>query len=189
MNIFFLDEQPNRSASNMADRHVIKMILESAQMLSTAHRILDGREYLEVKNNRQIKRWRLDDTEKEALFYKATHVNHPSAVWSRENSANYKWLYRHYFHLLREYTLRYNKFHKCSELLLPLFDAPKNIVHSDHISIPPCAMDDEFKLVIHPTSMNDVVANYRNYYLHGKRHLHTWKTEVPEFITKGYENG
>ena len=45
MNIFYLDRDPVIAAQMMCDKHVVKMILESAQMLSTAHRVLDGDEY------------------------------------------------------------------------------------------------------------------------------------------------
>ena len=53
MNIFYLSEDPLEAAQMMVDRHVVKMILESAQLLSTAHRILDGEEVVNVVNNRK----------------------------------------------------------------------------------------------------------------------------------------
>ena len=82
MNIFALSSDPIASAQMMVDRHVVKMILETAQLLSTAHRILDS-EHLyfdKSKNGRNIKRWRLAD-EREQHLYSATHVNNKSAVW------------------------------------------------------------------------------------------------------------
>ena len=79
MNIFYLHEDPVQNAMWHIDKHIVKMPIEYGQLLSTAHRILDGWEYLDkTKNGRRIKRWRLFD-EREDLLYKASHVNHPSA--------------------------------------------------------------------------------------------------------------
>jgi hypothetical protein len=80
MNIFFLSEDPYEAARMQVDKHVVKMILESAQLLSTAHRILDG-------DDQGV----LPDFETR-LFYRATHKNHPSAKWIRESVENYNWL-------------------------------------------------------------------------------------------------
>ena len=72
MNIFALHESPEVSAEMACDKHVVKMILESAQLLCTVHRVLDGTEYNDLtKNGRKIKRWRLDNDIKENLLYKA----------------------------------------------------------------------------------------------------------------------
>ena len=77
MNIFILDESPGCAARQHCDKHVVKMIIESAQMLSTTHRVLDGTEYQDrTRNGRRIKRWRLN--ENDDPFYKGVHVNHPS---------------------------------------------------------------------------------------------------------------
>ena len=73
MNIFYLHENPQRCAEMHCDKHVVKMILETAQLLSTAHHEIDGEPSIEC--------------------YKATHKNHPSAVWARENRSNYIWLW------------------------------------------------------------------------------------------------
>ena len=70
MNIFYVDKNPVTAAKMMCDKHIIKMILESAQMLCTAKRVLDGKEYFDTtKNGRKIKRWRLDDPDEEAIIY------------------------------------------------------------------------------------------------------------------------
>lgn len=97
MNIFVLDKDPVKAARFHNDRHVIKMILESAQLLSTAHVVLDG--------------------EKVAAYdvpflLRPTHVNHPCAIWARATGANYDWLYRLLVGLLAEYTRRYGKVHR-----------------------------------------------------------------------------
>jgi hypothetical protein len=92
MNIFFLDKSPIVSARAMTNKHVVKMILETAQLLSTAHHVLD-------------------DTINHDHLYKKTHVNHPSAVWVRESHENYLWTYKHFLALCKEYTKRYGKVH------------------------------------------------------------------------------
>lgn len=176
MNIFALDEKPDAAAKLMVDSHVVKMILESAQLLSTAHRLWDGVEYIGTsKSGRSAKRWRLPDA-REQVLYSATHINHPSARWCRETSGNYNWLYRHFRALLDEYTYRYGKHHKCEALDLALYATPFNIPIAYQTPFA-CAMDDSY-IISH-----DPVVNYRNYYKHGKVHLHKWtKRNQPGWI-------
>ena len=177
MNIFFVNKDPVQAATNLVDRHVIKMILESAQLLSTAHRVLDGRIVEgKSKTGRNVKRWILDDG-RDTVVYQATHINHPSAVWCRESVENYNWLVDHFHALMDEYTFRYNKTHKCKgELSFQLSTPPKNLQTYD-MTIMPCAMADEYKI------SNDPIINYRNYYKLGKIDLHHWTNrEPPEWI-------
>jgi len=84
MNIFYLDNHTHRCAKQHCDKHVVKMIIEYAQLLSTAHRVIDGIEYTDLsKNGRRIKRWKMvKNSNMEETLYKAAMVNHPSAVWS-----------------------------------------------------------------------------------------------------------
>ena len=79
-------------------------------MLSTAHRMLDGEEYLQrnKNGNRNIKRWLLKDNLFENIIYKASHVNHPSTVWVMQSAYNYMWLYNHMLELNEEFKRRYN---------------------------------------------------------------------------------
>ena len=89
MNIFYLSENPRECAEFHCDRHVLKMIIEMGQLMSTAHRVLDGQPYIDkTANGRSIKRWRLSD-ELENVLMKASHINHPSGVWTRTNHENY----------------------------------------------------------------------------------------------------
>ena len=86
MNIFYIHTDPKMCAEWAVDSHCIKMILESAQLLSTAHRLLDGVPYLDkTANGRSIKRWRMDDNDMENGLMKASHINHPSNVWLRQS--------------------------------------------------------------------------------------------------------
>ena len=111
MNIFYLHPEPRTCAEMHVDKHVVKMIIEYAQLLSTAHRILDGEEYIDASSGRRIKRWRLADDAMEQNLYKASHINHPSAVWVRQSNNNYTWLFCLFTELLQEYTYRYGKHH------------------------------------------------------------------------------
>lgn len=177
MNIFYIDENPVQAAQWMVDKHVVKMILESAQLLSTAHRVLDG---LEVEGKtatgRKVRRWIFNDS-RENVIYLATHINHPSAVWCRQSVENYNWLVDHFFALMQEYTYRYNKTHKCyGELSYMLQSPPHNLKEWDWTPMP-SAMADEYKI------SEDPLTNYRNYYKIGKSTMHKWTNrEKPEWI-------
>lgn len=178
MNIFALDHDPVLAAHMQVDRHVVKMILETAQLLCTAHRVLDGREYTDkTKTGRNVKRWRLDDPISDMRLYSATHINHPSAVWCRQTSGNYEWLYRHFQGLCMEYNFRYGKYHKCQSLLWDeLSLLPREIPHG---KLQP------FSVAMAPEYIvsTDAVENYRNYYKQGKAHLHKWtKRNPPEWM-------
>ena len=168
MNIFFLDRDVRIAAQYHNDKHVVKMILESAQLLSTAHRILDGNMVVQANaSGRKMKRWLLSDS-RDSVLYTAGHVNHPSAVWVRSNIDHYRWLYDLFYQLIGEYKYRYdNKRHKCEDLLIPLLSCPNNIPIVDWEDPPQC-MPDECKTA-------DVVEAYRNYYRTHKRRMASWK--------------
>lgn len=177
MNIFYVDKDPAVAARCLVDRHCVKMILESAQLLSTAHRMLDGREIVgQSKTGRKAKRWVLDDG-RDSVLYQATHINHPSAVWARQSVENYNWLADHFFALGDEYTYRYGKKHKCfGELSYMLQSPPKNLTNYEMTKMP-SAMADEYKI------SDDPIVNYRNYYREGKSKMHSWKNrQPPEWI-------
>ena len=92
MNIFYLDHDVTKCAEMHNDKHVVKMILEYAQLLSTAHRVLDGTICDGFSDSgRRKKTYTLSDSRNDIL-YSATHINHPSAVWVRQSDTNYKWL-------------------------------------------------------------------------------------------------
>ena len=94
MNVFYLDKDPIIAAQMSCDKHVVKMILESAQLLSTCHGVQDGTEwYDKTANGRRIKRWKHPNSNMEGVLYKASHINHPSAKWVRENAIQYQFMY------------------------------------------------------------------------------------------------
>lgn len=177
MNIFFLHNHPTICATMHNDKHCVKMILESAQMLSTAHRILDGKLIIDNSNNR-IKKMYLLSKEYENVIYKPTHINHPCNVWLRQSIINYRWLYSLFISLCDEYTFRYGKIHKCDTLLRDvLINPPKNIPHVDFTQ-PALAMPDQYKC-------DSYIDSYRRYYIHEKAKISTWKKRsAPDWYTK-----
>lgn len=177
MNIFYLHPDPKVCAEWAVDSHCVKMILEAAQLLSTAHRVLDGVQYVDSSSGRKIKRWRLPD-DLDRTLYSATHVNHPCAIWCRESNNNYNWLWCYLYEHCQEYTHRYGKIHKVEAdgLLGYLKFLPRNIPVGYKMQ-PPSCMDTKYII------SEDAVINYRNYYKVGKAHLHKWKNrEAPEWI-------
>lgn len=171
MNIFYLSDDPVTSAQSMVDRHVVKMILETAQLLCTAHRVLDG-ERKTVVGKRKTTIFELNGIQDE-LFYKATHVNHPCAVWVRHCPENYNWTYRHYLALLDEYTYRYGKTHATKDRLGLFLEYPPQKIISVNPTLPPSCMNNQFII------SDDPVLNYRNYYNYGKTHLLRWTKRIP----------
>ena len=112
MNIFYLAEDPKVCAQYHCDKHVVKMILEYAQLLSTAHRVLDGKHTKVLSNSgkRYVSNWIMDDSS-DAVLYKVAHVSHPSNIWTRASGHHYIWLWRLWHELCLEYTERYGKNH------------------------------------------------------------------------------
>jgi len=179
MNIFFLDWDPVVAAQMQCDAHVVKMVIESAQMLSTAHRMLDGTEYFDLSNNgRRVRRWRLDD-EREHVLYKAVHMNHPCTVWTRANTSNYHWHYRHFVALCDEFSHRYGKTHATdNQLRGPLMSMPENIPYSSVITSPALAMEEMCK-----TERNTVDCYRRFYQTKQQRFNMRWtKRHVPNWF-------
>lgn len=176
MNIFALDSNPKLAAQYHCNKHVVKMILESCQLLSTAHRLLDGEFYIgKTKTGRNIKRWKFDDPTLDNYIYTATHINHPSAVWCRERLSQYMWLAHLTKELSIEYTYRYGKVHKCeTDGLIDWFikNVPLNIDDSAKFELPTPAMPEYCKVE------GDVVASYRRYYINEKQRMHEWNGKV-----------
>ena len=144
MNIFYLDKDPRKAAKYQYNKHVVKMILESAQMLCTAHHVYGN---------------------PEDVPYRQTHRYHPSTVWVRENNRNYMWLYWHMIALGDEYTKRYGRKHltitKCEEVLKKPPSNLRDALYGEPINMPQC-MPDEYK-------DECSVQAYWNYYI-GEKH-------------------
>ena len=177
MNIFYLDPSASRSAELHCDKHVVKMIVEYAQLLSTTHRVLDGEMYIDSSSGRKIKRWRHPDSGFEANLYKACFVNHPSAVWVRESPWNYNWLHALWYSLCGEYTYRYNKDHATYIKLAKYLQAtPANLFFDKEATVLPQCMPDDVKA-------DDPVDAYQNYYIKYKKDFARWtRRPTPEFM-------
>ena len=171
MNIFYLHNDPVQCAEMHNDKHCIKMILEYSQLLSTAHRVIDGTLSVGLsETGRKQTRYVLPD-DRESKLYVATHLNHPSAIWVRQSDKNYDWLFSLYQALMDEYTYRYGKVHKCSQLEMYLAVVPKNIPRAEFTEPTP-AMPDDVKVA------GDSIKSYRNYYINNKVHLANWSGKI-----------
>ena len=140
MNIFYLDEDPRICAEMHCDKHCVKMILETAQLLCTAHRVLDGDEY----------------SDKVGL-YKTAFQNHPCAVWIRDCADNYLYAYYLLVNLCEQYEFRYKKTHACEKLLPHLTRLPVNMSIDKNFTDPPQCMPDQYK-------GSDTFKAYKDYY-------------------------
>ena len=164
MNIFVTDPDPVISAQTLCDKHVVKMVLESAQMLSTA-----WREPNDLRS-REFSSKYADEHE----LYKTAHPNHPCSIWVRQARENYKWLYRHFLALCDEYTHRYGKSHASARLKGPLMWRPfRPSALLDAIEEPygfVLAMPDEYK-------SEDIFSSYQNYLMNEKQHFAKWEKD------------
>ena len=173
MNIFYLDRDTKKCAEMHVDKHCVKMILEYAQLLSTAHRVLDGTPTDGKSESGRKKTTYILPNAYDSVLYSATHINHPSAVWVRKSSNNYVWLHNLLVSLCKEYTYRYGKVHKCEEtgLVKALFFTPKNIPNQPFTEPTP-AMPDTSKVT------GDSIKSYRNYYFKEKQRMWSWKGKI-----------
>ena len=151
MNIFYLDEDPKLAAIYQYNKHVVKMILESAQMLCTAHHVHGNP----------------DD-----VPYKQAHLNHPSSVWARENASNYRWLFEHFCALSQEYYVRYGKTHlSYTKCFHPLSMIPARLEGTfNGITKMPQCMPDKYK-------DKCCIQDYWNYYIGEQHKVANPKTE------------
>jgi hypothetical protein len=177
MNIFYLHNDQRTCAQEHVDKHCVKMILEYAQLLSTAHRVLDGTLFEGYsKTGRKQKRYVLSD-EREPILYTATHINHPSAIWARQSLVNYHWLFKMFIELMREYHYRYGKIHSCMRLVTHLRFPPTKIPLGEFTEPTP-AMPEQYRVA------GDSIQSYKNYYFGDKSHMFKWKNRpTPSWIS------
>jgi two-component SAPR family response regulator len=161
MNIFYFDECPVVSAEAQPDKMLVKMPLETAQMLCTAHRVLDGDEYADSVG-----------------LYKTAYKNHPCTVWARQSRGNYEWLYVHFLALAMEYNYRYNRQHASYVKLFEALEKHPDNIHKGDMTPLAQAMPDEYK-------DDDPIVAYRNYVIHEK-HYAQWNKnrEKPTWWTR-----
>ena len=147
------------------------MPTEAAQLLSTAHRVLDGVPGVKLSsNNRKLKTWTFTDY-REDTFYKVSHYNHPCAVWARKSINNYNWLYSLFVELNIEYTARYKRTHLTEIKLKDALVFPPDNCPKAEFTDPPQAMD------LYPQCKvpGDTVQAYRNYYKEIKSEIAEWR--------------
>ena len=162
MNLFVLDNDPVTAAQLQCNKHIPKMAVESAQMLSTVHRMLDGRlTRAPSKSGKTMsKHWIHPDPALDKVLYKAVHMHHPCTVWTAESGANYDWHYEHFIALCDEYTYRYGKIHATDKLLRAALKNRPFQINAGSFTPQPLAMK------ANPECMNyrDIVGSYRNFY-------------------------
>lgn len=175
MNVFYLNEDPKQCAEEHCDKHVVKMVIEYAQLLSTAHRVLDGHEFVgKTKTGRKAKRYRLEDKELDQTLYLASHLKHPDEIWIQKSSKHYQYVYDLFGNLCDEFTNRYGKKHLTDlKLRKTLATLPRNIPQGDFEQPPQC-MPEYCKT-------EDSIVAYKNYYIHEKKSFAAWKTKTPEW--------
>lgn len=184
MNVFVLNKDPVQCAKEHIDKHVVKMCTEYAQLLSTCHRTVDGTYWKgTTQNGRSVARYYLDNSNMNIALYKACHINHPCNIWLRESTENYKWLYKLWVHLGKEYTYRYGKIHKSLfDLRKVLIEPPENL-ESRGFTEPPPAMSGFPQCIVE----NNIVTSYRNYYWEAKRSFSSWTRRNPPTWWKEFE--
>jgi len=156
MNIFYLDSDPQLCAQYHCDKHVVKMILETAQILSTALHL-----------NGMNDSW----------LYASTHENHPCVQWAAANQTNFGWLQQLGFHLCKEYTYRYGKKHKCEWLITECVTVINHVTWPDEIVPRPQCMPSLYR------DDTDCRSAYRNYYLGEKTHILKYtRRHVPDWV-------
>jgi hypothetical protein len=156
MNIFYLDYDVKKCSEYHVDSHVVKMPLETAQLLCSVHWLIGNK-----------------------APYKLTHKNHPSSIWTRESKSNYFWLCDLGISICDEYTHRYGRVHASKQVITWCKDNIPDSLPNLDFSEPTPAMGQEYLIE------NDSLKSYRNYYREGKKHLHFWKKRnIPDWILK-----
>ena len=141
MNIFVLDRDPMQSASMLCDKHVVKMALETAQILCTITNELGG-----------------------ASPYKSTHKNHPCVKWAMECQENFWWTYVHGLEICNQYYYRYGRIHKCRDVIVECYDTIHLLPRNGEMTPFALAMPDKYK-------SSNATISYRRYYANEKAHI------------------
>lgn len=172
MNIFVLDNNPKIAAEMMCDKHIVKMIIESCQILSA---VIDNRSVIPFTVT-------LSDIPSKAYKlpqYPKAHVKHPCTIWAMESSANAQWLLEHLIGLCDEFSKRFpRKQHKLADahilykLILKQCEFPSDTLTTFVQAMPA------------PYKTNNAVEAYRNYYLMDKTFA-AWKTTPPDWFKSG----
>ncbi len=155
MNIFILDTSPSNAVKMLCDKHIVKMPLETAQLLCGVFWVFLKSSSLTQANI--------------SIPYKMTHHNHPCSVWVRESQGNFNWLIEYGIVLCKEYSYRYNKIHK-SEEVIHWCDANKSMLKFTLYEQTRFVqtMPEQYR-------SGDPVEAYRQYYINEKYHFAKWE--------------
>ena len=184
MNIFILDTDPKKAAQMLCDKHIPKMIVESAQMLSTAHRMLDGTQaQRKSRSGKRIINTYVFNDVRDELFYAAVHHNHPCTKWTMESLDNYNWHYHHFANMAAEYHYRRERQHATWQKMGMILAAhPENI--------PKAGLTEFAQAMNHYPECKvegNAVQAYRNYYHTAKPFAKwEWKRQAPDWW-EGYK--
>ena len=161
MNVFILDHSLALSAQYHVDRHVVKMPTEALQICSSALYLSRPNDYEAYK----------------VLCTKPTHLNHPMVKWAAESMEAFAYVAEYGLAVAYEYTFRYSRTHATHTRLKFMREAVANKYSPNMLSAPLC-IPEKYKL-----KTTAQIDNYRNYYLHGKNHIHRWTTrDIPYWI-------
>lgn len=153
MNIFYLDTNPVNAARMLCDKHVVKMTLETAQILCT---VRHGAEW---------------------ATYKPTHAKHPSVLWAGSSAYAYAWTAAHGIAIAAEYRKRYGKTHKSEPILRAAYnDTPELPAASEP---PPLVMPEIYRLALADPWVS-AIRSYRAYYKGEKIGMAEWRKGTPE---------
>ena len=194
MNIFVLDNDPHEAALYHCNKHVIKMILESGQLLCAAHWLHHLKEanlsLCDFKRVKDAQSWLFENVSKDLHPpWKLTYSSHPCTVWTSENVSNYSWVLRLAESLVDQYRLRYKKEHACKHVIKWLGKNYPPGIDEGFLSQHPVYMKEDYK-IYDDTGFISVVKSYKNYYLLDKSRFAKWEphSRIPIWYKEGINN-
>ena len=193
MNIFVLDTDPRAAALYHCNKHVLKMILETGQMLCTSHWMHHlwnaDKSLSDFKRVRDAQGWLYENVpKKEQPPWKLTHARHPCTRWVSENVSNYGWTLTLGESLLTQYTVRYNKKHSTYYVFEWLRENYPPGIADGYITNHPVCMNDEYKVYDSYGNIS-AVDSYKQYYILDKSRFAKWEphARTPTWYEKGLE--
>jgi hypothetical protein len=153
MNIFYIHSNPLLAAQDLCDKHVVKMVLESTQILSSV-----------------LHRYGMS----EIAPYKEAYPSHPCVLWAGDSRSHWRWLLTHAEAISNEYTLRYEKIHKCDAYIKDLKKITSTIPFpKENFTPPPQCMPEQYR-------HKDTTMAYKNYYIGEKSSFAEWNKNRPQ---------
>lgn len=147
MNVFLLDSDIQKAVRYMCDRHIVKMPVESAQMLCTAHQYYGSYH---------------------PSFYGISHLHHPWTIWTRRTNSNYQWHFQLFMLMCQEYRRRFHRVHEVDWLLTDALSQPPELIALGDLTEFPLTMPVEYR-------QSDPVQSYRDFYIGHKLYFARWR--------------